>query len=82
MTTVLKSSMAFTECPIENIDLSLAYDARDWSANTLDAWIYGIVVGWDDEAIEELKLKFEWEDETVTRLKALHEACNDLREHR
>jgi hypothetical protein len=66
-------------CPIEAIDSTLALAPKDWSIDKNDAWIYGIVAGWDDDSLNELKARFRWSDETVLRLKELHEACNKLR---
>ncbi len=44
-------------------------DARDWSKNTPDAWIYGLVVGWDDDSLEEMRVRFGWNLATVLRLR-------------
>ena len=65
-------SAANIECPLESIDCTLAFASKDWAVDKNDAWIYGIVVGWDDEALLELKEKFGWTNSTVDRLKALH----------
>lgn len=67
-------------CPIESMRCCLAFSPRDFSTNGRDAWIYGILLGWDDEALAELKAKFHWDDEQVDRLKTLHEKCKALAE--
>jgi hypothetical protein len=47
----------------------VVHDARDWSASKRDAWLYGIVVGWKDEALRELQQKYRWDDTSVKRLR-------------
>lgn len=59
--------------PLESIATAIAFSPRDWSSHHRDAWIYGIVLGWDKEVLEELKNKHKWRDETVARLKFLHD---------
>ena len=49
-------------------------DSRDWSLVMVDAWIYGIVVGWDDDegdALPEVAARFQWSPDTVAVLKSL-----------
>jgi len=66
-------------CPLESIDCTLAFAAKDWSIDKNDAWIYGIIAGWDDDSLEELQDKFQWTDSTIVRLKKLHNAFCLLR---
>lgn len=40
---------------------AIVFDSRDWVENKRDAWIYGIVVGWDDDSLNELAQKFRWD---------------------
>lgn len=56
----------------DSIGTAIALHPRDWSSNHRDAWIYGIVLGWSNEAYLELKEKHGWSDETIERLKKLH----------
>lgn len=51
---------------------SIIFPPKDWSLTKHDAYIYGIIVGWDDNAIEELKQKFSWSDKEVQELKDLN----------
>lgn len=55
----------------ESLDCNIYFDSRDWSINRQDAWIYGIVVGWDREAIDELKQLHHWTDDAVACLAEL-----------
>lgn len=59
--------------PLESIATAIAFSPRDWSSNHRDAWIYGIVLGWDEDDLEELKKRYSWTNETVARLKFLHD---------
>ncbi len=61
----------FTSC-LESIEMTIAFDVRDWSEDRRSAWIYGIVFGWGDESIEELKAKFNWSVEDIERLNGYH----------
>ena len=59
------------ECPISNAMSCIALHPRDWSSDHRDAWLYGIIVGWDDESLAELKGDHKWDDASVARLKRL-----------
>lgn len=66
MATQLEVMQSLHEC--------IVFDAKDYSASKRDAWIYGIIVGWDGPAMRELKAKFGWSDATVERMRALRES--------
>ena len=55
----------------ESLNSCLVFHSRDWAANKRDAWLYGIIVGWNDECLAELKEQHGWNDEAVERLKRL-----------
>ncbi len=59
-------------CPLESIEIAMAFHVRDWTNHHRDAWIYGIVKGFDDESMKQMQDKHNWSNETVNRLKALH----------
>ena len=53
---------------------TIVFDPRDWSLNPKDLWIYGIIVGWEDECFGEFEKRFNWwEKEDTERLKLMHE---------
>jgi hypothetical protein len=58
--------------PLESLVNLLAFSSKDWSIDKSDAWMYGIVAGWDNESLNELQVKFDWHDLEVKRLKILH----------
>lgn len=70
--------------PLRSIGDSLAFAADDWGDSRAKAWIYGIVLGWDDEdgsesaAMDELAIRHRWDAATVARLRALHAAWKRL----
>jgi hypothetical protein len=76
------------ENPLDAIANCIAFGSKDWSLDKRDAWIYGIVLGWDNEdkdedesdedAMGELQSKFGWSDEDVERLRRLHVKYNEL----
>ncbi len=67
--------------PIESLRSAIAFDPRDWSVDSTDAWIYGVIVGWDD-AISVLASQHRWTAETVERLRILHSQFTELRDRR
>lgn len=56
---------------LESIEATIAFDVRDWSEDRRSAWIYGIVFGWE-EAENELKEKFGWDEDDINRLYKYH----------
>lgn len=57
---------------------TLAFDPRDWSINRRDAWLWGIICGWDsddpnEDPMSEVAARHGWNDETVAQLRLLHE---------
>lgn len=69
------------ENPLDSLHSCLVFSPRDWSNCKRDAWIYGIIVGWDgdgvcepaDSAINEIAARFNWPEEEVARLRRLHD---------
>lgn len=68
--------------PLEAIRTLIALDSRDWTQDRGDAWLYGIVLGWDAKpddhlddvgAMDLIAARHRWDDETVARLRILHE---------
>ena len=49
----------------------LVFNVRDWSRYADDAWLYGVIVGWDGPAMVELAVQHRWSEETVARLRKL-----------
>lgn len=64
--------MSEPECPAESMRNIMAFSVRDWGQNGEDAWLWGIVMGWDDYCLRELQDKHGWSPEGIDRLKWLH----------
>lgn len=58
--------------PLDSMKACMAFDSRDWSLNKNDAWIYGIVHGWPEDALSEVAEKHKWIPVEVARLRLLH----------
>jgi hypothetical protein len=71
--------MPAIEEPKASLRVSMTTSSRDWSASERDAWMYGIVVGWPDDALAELARQFFWAPDVVARLRRLHERFEALR---
>lgn len=48
----------------------VAQSPRDWSVNSYDAWLYGIIAGWG-ENLEEVGQRHRWRHEEIKRLARL-----------
>lgn len=59
----------------ESLRAVVACDPRDWADHWRDAWLYGIVCGWD-EALDCVARKHGWPPATVERLQQLHAEFN------
>lgn len=62
---------------LESIKVAITTSSRDNSAYGRDAWVYGIVVGWD-EALLDVAKQHRWDEETVARLQRLRQQFIEL----
>lgn len=66
------------ENPLEALKTTLAFSVDDWSSSRAMSWVYGIVLGWDDEhpddngAMAEQAERHGWDAAAVERLRRLH----------
>jgi len=64
--------------PMTAVGDVLAFSSRDWSTTKGDAWLYGIVLGWDDDsgddasAMDDVATRHGWTQDDVARLRRLH----------
>lgn len=63
--------MKDTECPGESLRNVIACDPRDWGEYKRDAWLWGIVFGWEG-TWDEMARRHYWTANTLARLKRLH----------
>lgn len=61
-----------TTNPGDSLRTVLTTSPRDYSILERDAWTYGIIIGWNDEALKHLTIRHRWSAEEVARLKELH----------
>lgn len=70
-----------TDDPRQALRDLLAFSSRDWAAVKGDAWLWGIVFGWDSDdddddglnAMTEVAARHRWDEHDVARLRRLHE---------
>lgn len=54
---------------------TMAFHVRDWGAERRDAWLWGILCGWDGDdgdSMSECVTAFGWSPSEVMRLRRLH----------
>ena len=62
---------------LESLRTTMATWSGDWSQDKRLAWVYGIIMGWED-ATDEVAKKFRWSSEDADRMNRLHEALSAL----
>nr|WSZ21178.1 hypothetical protein OH837_48905 [Streptomyces canus] len=40
-------------------------DQRDWTADRIDAYLWAVLIGWSDDALEEIAVKHQWNEHRV-----------------
>lgn len=63
---------------IKAVHMCIVRHPRDWGADSRDAWIWGVIVGWDDESLVELAETHRWSSDDVARLRAMRAAIESL----
>lgn len=65
----------------DNLQTLVALNSRDWSADRADAWLYGVICGWNDDPAEEtdgmetlraIGAQHQWSDARIEQLSGLH----------
>jgi len=59
--------------PLQAIHESYGRSSKDMSEQKFDAWMYGVVVGWDDKSYEQLQKQHGWTNDQVAYQKKLHQ---------
>ena len=54
---------------LSSLSRTVAFHARDWGQHRGDAWLYGVLVGWEDDALPKLAQQHGWSEEYVERLR-------------
>lgn len=61
------------ENPIQALVMSICRSSKDYGENKFDAYLYGVIVGWDKDAYNQLKKKHGWSDEQIEYQITLHQ---------
>lgn len=64
---------------LESLRASMVFDPRDWGRVKRDAWMYAILIGWDDDdrpsqVMDAVAARHGWSAETVARLRRMRAA--------
>lgn len=63
-----------TPNPLQRLHEAMVFTSDDLSLKKRDAFMYAIIVGWDDAAYNELKITHNWSDKDVRQMKDWHHA--------
>lgn len=61
------------ENPLQALVMSLCGTSKDMGEQKFDAYLYGVIVGWEDSAYDELKVRHNWSEQVVQYQKLLHQ---------
>jgi hypothetical protein len=81
----LRSQLKNAATALESAHNVMVFGSRDWGAHRRDAWLYGLIVGWDSDPVDgpevlaEVASDHDWPPAEVARLQALHTALAALR---
>ena len=76
---VLTAQLATVVEALESARRCLTASPRDWAATSRDAWLWGLLVGWGPESInEDLKSRCGWSPDDIARLGRLRLAIDTL----
>ena len=75
---VYLQTITSSENSLESINACIVTDSKDWALNRRDAWLYGIVAGWDD-ALDKVAKRFNWNKNDKHRLRRLNLQYQRLR---
>jgi hypothetical protein len=72
-----RDEMPLPTNPLQRLRETLAFTSRDCSEDKMIAFMYAIIVGWDDASYEELKTEHNWSDADIKLQKQWHQNYND-----
>lgn len=61
------------ENPLQALVMSICGSSKDFSKDKFDAYLYGVIVGWEDSSYEQLKVELGWTDSQIKYQKSLHQ---------
>lgn len=67
------SSETLETNPFNSLYKTIVFSPDDYSIGKDKVWLYGIIVGWDDESLKEFENRYWWwKKEDTYRLKEMH----------
>jgi hypothetical protein len=63
----------------DSLENCVAFHCQEWGSEKRNAWIFGIVCGWDEEAMIIIADKHRWKPHDVERLKRLRAQFEQLK---
>lgn len=67
-----RDEMEIPTNPLQKLQEVFAFTSRDCSEDKMIAFIYGVVMGWDDDSYAEIKDKHNWTDKDIKLQKMWH----------
>ena len=64
--------------PLQRLRETFAFTSRDCGEDKMIAFMYGIIVGWDDGSYEELKSQHNWSEKDIELQKMWHANYNEV----
>ena len=59
--------------PLQALTEAFGRTSKDMGEDKLDAFLYGVIMGWEDESYEQLREKHNWSDENIKIQKMWHQ---------
>lgn len=63
---------------LDSLRTVIATSSRDWSSTPGDAWIWGVVLGWDEPALAEVAAQHGWDEAACARLRRMSQDLDAL----
>jgi len=67
-----RDKFKFPTNPLQRLQEVFAFTSRDCSEDKMIAFMYGIVMGWDNKSYKELRIKHNWSDSDIELQKMWH----------
>lgn len=67
-----RNEMEFPTNALQRLQETFVFTSRDCSEDKMIAFMYGIVMGWDDESYSELQPKHNWSNKDIELQKMWH----------
>lgn len=72
-----RDEMPYPTNPLQRLRETFAFTSRDCGEDKMIAFMYGIIMGWDDDSYSELKEQHNWSDKDIELQKMWHKNYNE-----